>query len=106
MDSFITKNVHMLSWFKPLIPSWAPLPDWFSDARGLTMGELSILKLMKQLWRSDWGEGRDVISFDATFEGARQFDLQWDAEPPSPNTFYRSYTMCMVSTVSRGPATT
>ncbi|KAF8323289.1 alpha/beta-hydrolase [Clavulina sp. PMI_390] len=93
IDSLITKSVHVLSWFKPLIPQKIPLPDWLADSRGLTMGEMSIFKLMSQLWKSDWGEGRDVISFDATFEGAKVYDDRW--KNPSPNTYYRSYAMCM-----------
>lgn len=87
----------MLSWIQPLIPKAAPLPDWFADARGLTMSELSVFKLMKQLWRSDWGEGPDVISYDAAFEGARRNDERW--KDPGPNTYYRSYVCCMVCTV-------
>ena len=95
VDSLITKNVHMLSWFKPFIPRWAPLPDWFADARNLSMGDQSVFSLMKQLWKSDWGEGKDVISFDSTFEGSRLLDQRW--QNPGPNTYYRSYVCCMVS---------
>lgn len=102
----------MLSYFKPLIPSRLPLPDWLADARHLTMSEMSMLKLMKQLWRSDWGEGKDVISFDATFEGARLIDdefVKWvmgrgkeegkgrgKGRGGRGKTFYRSYVCCMV----------
>lgn len=88
----------MLSWIQPLIPRAAPMPDWFTDARRLTMGELSIFKLMKQLWRSDWGEGKDGMSFDSTFEGALRLDERW--HDPGPNTYYRSYVACMVSRIS------
>jgi hypothetical protein len=95
VDSLITKNVHMLSWLSPLIPSWAPLPDWFADARNLSMDDQSIFSLIKQLWKSDWGEGKDVISFDSTFEGSRLLDERW--QNPGPNTYYRSYVCCMVS---------
>lgn len=84
----------MLSWIKPLIPKAAPLPDFFADARGLSMSELSIFKLIKQLWKSDWGEGNDVISYDGTFEGVRHHDERW--QNPGPNTYYRSYVCCMV----------
>jgi len=48
---------------------------------------------MQQLWKSDWGEGKDVISFDSTFEGSRLLDERW--QNPAPNTYYRSYVCCM-----------
>jgi hypothetical protein len=95
VDSLITKSVHTLSWLKPVTPAWLPMPDWFGDARSLTMGEQSALGLVKQLWKSDWGEGTDVISFDSTYEGARLLDERW--ADPGPGTYYRSYVMCMVS---------
>lgn len=88
----------MLSWVQPFIPKSAPMPDMFADARRLSMSELSIFKLMKQLWKSDWGEGKDVISYDSTFAGARLLDERW--KDPGPNTYYRSYVCCMVSHVS------
>lgn len=61
------------------------------------MREMSLFKLMGQLWRSDWGEGTDVISHDATFEGSRVIDEAYSGNGgnPGPRTFYRSYVCCM-----------
>jgi len=55
----------------------------------MTMHELSFLQYLKVMWRSPWGQTRDVISFDSTFEAADAREANWD--DPGPNTFYRSY---------------
>ncbi len=49
------------------------------------------------MWRSDWGEHKDVISFDATFEGAQDASEVWNRGNPGSGTYYRSYVACMVS---------
>ncbi|KAF8330413.1 uncharacterized protein EI90DRAFT_1187950 [Cantharellus anzutake] len=111
VNSFIVRSVHTLSYFAPLIPSWIPLPDWHRDARRMTMTEISFWEYLKQMWRSDWGERKDVISFDATYEGPVEWERFWNGPrgkgvkgKEESRTYYRSYVACMTQRAS--PETT
>ncbi|KAF9512387.1 hypothetical protein BS47DRAFT_1067131 [Hydnum rufescens UP504] len=78
INSFMTKAIHTLCYLAPIIPSFIPLPDLFYDARKMTMRQLSFLQYLKVMWRSSWGQTKDVISFDCTFEAADIREANWD----------------------------
>ncbi|KZT36598.1 alpha/beta-hydrolase [Sistotremastrum suecicum HHB10207 ss-3] len=89
--SILTKSVHILAFFSPLIP----LPfDLHAESRSLTYRDTSFSQLLSQLWKSDWAEGKDAAPYDVTFEAADERDSKGEGVC-SRNTFYQSYTATM-----------
>lgn len=91
--SALAKIVHVVSYLQPFLPS---VVDFHTDSRSLTCRETSFSSFLKQLWRSDWAEGRDAAPFDMTFQGAEEREAKKEGVV-NPNTFYQSYTATMAS---------
>lgn len=86
----LAKVVHLVSWARrlPILGLDAWLPDFFADAWAFTTSQSSaavdegrnakekwtyqelmgVRKLLSQLWKSDWAEGKDCAPWDCTFE--------------------------------------
>ncbi|KAJ7751269.1 alpha/beta-hydrolase [Mycena maculata] len=89
--SILGKAVHILSFIAPLLP---PAFDMHGDCRSLTYRDVSVVSLLKQLWRSDWAEGRDATPFDVTFQAADERESSEEGDP-DPETFYQSHVAWM-----------
>ncbi|KAJ7631150.1 alpha/beta-hydrolase [Roridomyces roridus] len=98
VGAFVGRTAHILSFLSPFLP---PALDMHADCRSLTYRDASLLSLLKQLWRSDWAESRDVTPFDTTFQAAdeRESDGEGYTEP---ETFYRSHVAVMTRRNSLG----
>src|SRR5258708_20795505 len=92
--SLLSKYLHTISYFSPILPS-ALVPDFFSETRSVTMKEISPFQFFKQMWKSDWSEGRDAIPWDCTFEASDERDEEWTRgivlQGSRGKTWFRSY---------------
>ncbi|KAJ7446434.1 alpha/beta-hydrolase [Mycena galericulata] len=91
VGSVVGKGVHILSFVAPLLPSTL---DMHGDCRSLTYRDISLLSLLKQLWKSDWAESHDATPFDVTFQAADEREYNAEGEV-DPETFYQSHVACM-----------
>ena len=98
--SFLSKYLHTITYFSPILPS-VMIPDFFSETRPLSMKDISPLHFLKQLWKSDWSEGRDAIPWDCTFEASEERDEEWERsialQGSRSRTWFRSYVSNFVS---------
>lgn len=93
LGSALAKMVHIISYLTPFLPS---IFDLHTDSRSLSFRETSFVSFLKQLWHSDWAEGRDATPFDVTFQAAEEREAKMEGMV-CPRTFYRSYAATMVS---------
>ncbi|KAF9076043.1 alpha beta-hydrolase [Rhodocollybia butyracea] len=84
--SIIAKGVHLISYLSPILPRSL---DLHTESRQMSFRDISIVSLMRQLWKSDWAESRDATPFDVTFEAADKREADQEGKPHS-KTFYRS----------------
>ncbi|KAJ4484950.1 alpha/beta-hydrolase [Lentinula edodes] len=84
--SLLSKVVHAISYLSPILPT---LLDLHTESRHMSYHDISILCLLKQLWKSDWAESQDAAPFDVTFESADKREANLEGQP-YPRTFYRS----------------
>ncbi|RDB29699.1 Lipase [Hypsizygus marmoreus] len=91
IGSLLAKWVHVVTFLSPFLPDAL---DLHAEARTLSFRETSVISLLKQLWKSDWAEGRDAAPFDVTFEAADERESKFEGEAFS-GTFYRSHAVCM-----------
>ena len=61
----------------------------------MSLHDISIVSLLRQLWKSDWAQSRDATPFDVTFEAADEREADGEGEPHR-GTFYRSCATYMV----------
>lgn len=64
------------------------------------MKDMSIFQLARQLWRSDWSEGKDATPWDCTFEAGELRDdefARFREMGMGTKTWYRSYATTYVS---------
>ncbi|EIN14006.1 alpha/beta-hydrolase [Punctularia strigosozonata HHB-11173 SS5] len=87
----VAKMVHVASYLSPLLPR---IFDMHTESRALSYRETTFISLLRQLYRSDWAEGRDATPFDMTFQGAEERESAGEGIPHD-GTFYRSYVACM-----------
>lgn len=92
IGSILAKCVHLITFFAPLLPRAL---DFHAEARSLSFWDITFLSFIKQLWKSDWAEGRDATPFDATFEAADERGYNLDGQV-NANTFYRSHVARLV----------
>ncbi|KAJ7103312.1 alpha/beta-hydrolase [Mycena belliarum] len=91
VGALVGKGVHILSFLSPLLPR---VFDLHGDCRSLTYRDISVLSLLKQLWKSDWAESRDATPFDVTFQAADERELMGEGDV-EPETFYQSHVARM-----------
>ncbi|KAF8898972.1 hypothetical protein BD779DRAFT_50376 [Infundibulicybe gibba] len=87
IGSVIAKSVHLISFLSPLLPAAL---DLHAESRALSFRDISVPVFLKQLWRSDWAEGKDSTPYDVTFLSADERELNGEGRT-NPNTFYRSH---------------
>lgn len=90
--SLLSKAVHAISYLSPILPT---LLDLHTESRRMSYHDISILCLLKQLWKSDWAESQDAAPFDVTFESADKREANLEGQP-YPRTFYRSCATYLV----------
>jgi hypothetical protein len=62
------------------------------------MKDMSFPGFLRQLWCSDWAEGKDAIPWDCTFQAGEDRDLEWERfRGGGGRTWYRSYVNSWVS---------
>jgi hypothetical protein len=109
LSAFLARSLHLVTYLSPLLPS-ALVPDLHTDARALTLRDISLWAFARQLWRSDWAEGRDATPWDCTFAAAEARDDEFErfrrrrtttttttCGAGRCKTWYRSYVMIYVS---------
>ena len=88
----LAKAIHIISYFSPSLPRAF---DLHTDARQLSYTQTTFMEFLRQLWRSDWAEGKDATPYDVTFEAAETRESMGEGMC-NPNTFYTSYAAYMV----------
>lgn len=91
--SALSKVVHVISYFRPFLPT---VFDLHADSRSLSCSESTFSSFLRQLWHSDWAEGRDATPFDVTFQAAEEREAKLEGAV-NPRTYYQSYAATMVS---------
>ncbi|KIK70757.1 hypothetical protein GYMLUDRAFT_291035 [Collybiopsis luxurians FD-317 M1] len=86
LGAIVAKGVHIISYLSPIL---SRAIDLHAESRHMSLHDISIVSLLRQLWKSDWAESRDATPFDVTFEAADEREADGEGEPHR-GTFYRS----------------
>ncbi|KAI0275048.1 alpha/beta-hydrolase [Gloeopeniophorella convolvens] len=87
LGAFLGRAVHLAAYLAPLLPRTL---DVHADARALSYREHSPAALARELWRSSWGAGADVLPYDVTFRAVDAREAAGEGRAHA-RTYYRSY---------------
>jgi hypothetical protein len=93
IGAMLAKAVHVLAYLSPSLPQAL---DLHTNSRRLSYTQITFWEFLRQLWRSDWAEGKDATPYAVTFEAAENLENMGEGSCNS-RTFYTSYAAYMVS---------
>ncbi|KAF8585825.1 alpha/beta-hydrolase [Ramaria rubella] len=88
VGSVLTRAVHTLAYLAPILP-FLPF-DLHADSRRLGCNQSSFSEFLRQMWRSNWAEGRDAAPYDCTFSAADERESRGEGLN-NPGTWYQSH---------------